>query len=68
MQAEYTKRLAEIRSQWEMWSALTDTSAWESTFFFEVLEQKERELSELREILSQLTNESNKFRVHGSKG
>lgn len=54
MQAEYTKRLAEIRAQWELWSALTDTSSWESTFFFTLLEQKDRELTELRDMLFRL--------------
>ena len=52
MQAEYTRRLAEIRMKWELWSALTDTSQWEATFFFNLLEQKERELADLRKGFS----------------
>jgi hypothetical protein len=57
VQAQYTKRLAQIRAQWEIWSAQMDTSQWEATFFFNLLDQKERELLELRKLLSKRREE-----------
>ena len=45
------KRLAEIRAQWLNWSALTDTSTWESTFFFELLDQKNRQIRRLKQLI-----------------
>jgi len=48
MNGAYTNRLAEMRARWVLWSATTDTSSWEATFFFNVLDEKDRELAELR--------------------
>jgi hypothetical protein len=48
---EQQTRLAEIRTQWMMWSAREDTSTWEVTFFLKLLEQKDREIAELRKAL-----------------
>ena len=51
MKTKYDQRLAEMRAQWMIWSATTDTSTWESTLFFKVLDEKERALVRLRKAL-----------------
>jgi len=51
MTAEKTRRLAEMRARLMEWSATADTSTWESTFFFQLLDEKDRELRELRKKL-----------------
>jgi hypothetical protein len=52
MRPHDAERLLALRSQWEMWSAVLDTSQWDVTFFFKLLEQKDKELAELRRDLS----------------
>lgn len=37
---EVSQRLAHIRAQWLMWSALTDTSAWDVTFLLSLIDGK----------------------------
>ncbi len=44
-------RLAELRAQWESWSATTDTSTWESTFFFGMFDRQNQEIAALRRAL-----------------
>jgi len=56
MTLEQSCRLADIRSRWMMWSVVTDTSLWEATFFFELLDKKDREISKLRNALKQKKN------------
>ena len=46
-----SRRLAEIRRQWMLWSAVIDTSTWEVTFFLNLLEQKNGEIAMLRKRL-----------------
>jgi hypothetical protein len=50
-QLDHSRRLAEIRAQWMMWSAAADTSSWDVTFFLMLLEQKDRQIAELRKAL-----------------
>jgi hypothetical protein len=47
----YTRRLASIRTQLMRWSATHDTSTWESAFFLEVIDRKNREIARLRRAL-----------------
>lgn len=44
------KRLAHIHAQWQAWSAVTDTSSWEVTFFLKVLALKNEELNHLKKL------------------
>jgi hypothetical protein len=44
-----SKRLAEIRSRCELWSAVRDTSTWETSFLLKLLEDKDREIQRLRD-------------------
>jgi hypothetical protein len=48
---QQAQRLAEIRTQWMMWSATADTSNWEVTFFLTLLEQKDQEIADLKRAL-----------------
>jgi hypothetical protein len=48
MTAQETHRLAEIRSQALLWSAMRDTSTWETAFLLRIIDQKEREIRRLR--------------------
>ena len=43
------KRLADIHARWMTWNAMADTSTWEVTFFFELLEKKNREIAYWRQ-------------------
>lgn len=47
------KRLAELRMQWMAWTAVTDTSNWESTFFFKIFDYQNQEIAALRRALRQ---------------
>jgi len=54
MTAQETRRLAHIRASWEQWCATADTSNWEATFFFHLLDEQDREIRDLHKKLARL--------------
>ena len=41
-------RLADLRMQHTKWTALTDTSSWDSTFFLSLIDSKSAEIIKLK--------------------
>jgi len=50
MNAEQSKRLAGLRADWTRWSTVMDTSSWDSTFFFNLIDELYGEVHVLRKL------------------
>lgn len=54
MTSDQKRRLQALREQWIQMSAVRDTSSWDFTFFFRLLDEKEGEILQLRQLVNLL--------------